>query len=183
MLGGEREVRIFNPTGTDTTLDINSANPGIMNLSHGTSSATTQLIYDGVGSGGFSATDFTAGGDDAIRFLVTNANANAISVQIDVTSALGSSTIFDSGATAPGTLDLLYSSFTTTSGSGADFSALTSIIFTFVAPIAFEDAAYNLVGTANTVPDIVISEPGTLAVLGLGMIGLAGYRRRMTKKS
>lgn len=184
MIGGERTVTILNPTGTDTDVDINSPTAGEMLLSHGINTATTQLIYDGVGTGGFSALNFEAGGDDAIQFIVTQADSFTVGIEVEVFSGTGnSSTISHAGLSAPGTLNLLYSNFALATGTGADFTAVTAVQFTFTTTIGIEDAAFDLVGTANTVPDIPISEPGTLAVLGLGMIGLAGFRRRMHKRS
>ncbi len=51
-------------------------------------------------------------------------------------------------------------------------------------PVAFPDALGDFLGAQNAAFNLapfVIPEPGTLTLLGIGLAGMAGYRRRRTK--
>ncbi|MBK18504.1 MAG: hypothetical protein CMM52_06685 [Rhodospirillaceae bacterium] len=66
-----------------------------------------------------------------------------VGIQVEVFSGVANSSIINSaGLGAPGTLDLLYSSFVANTGSGADFTAITGVEITFTTTIGIEDAAF-----------------------------------------
>ncbi|NKB20267.1 MAG: PEP-CTERM sorting domain-containing protein [Alphaproteobacteria bacterium] len=186
ILGGDRTVTVDQVGGSGTVYRVNNPGQlGTMVIDGDAGNSITTVLYDGTGSG-FASTDFTAGGDDGIRIVGLQSDFQ-IAIQVDVTDSVGgSSQITDPGfffVGAATNLDLLYSSFTTTAGSGADFTDVTQISFTFTTANGAEDLQIDFFGTSNTVPDITIPEPSALAFLGLGLIGLAGYRRRLNKRS
>jgi hypothetical protein len=74
-IGGEREASITQNTGTSSVLDINNSSAGELLFANAGGQATVVVLYDGVGSGGFTATDLTVGGtQNAFEFIVTNSD-------------------------------------------------------------------------------------------------------------
>lgn len=190
ILGTEREISITPISGTASSVTVNSGtNPGQISFANGVGSqSSVEILYDGVGTGGFAATDFTSGGaDDRFLFNVKFADFT-MNLTMEVTSAGGAVSEVSIGTPAPAFGDIpfgiLYSSFTTQAGASgaADFSAIESLKMTFDTTVALTDLRLDFLSTADVteIPPEV-SEPGTMAIFSLALIGMAGYRRRLLK--
>jgi hypothetical protein len=192
--GAEREASI---SGTGTaTLDINVPSAGILEMSNNSRITSTAVLrYDGVGTGvgaaGLGGVDFTQSGSQNAFELAILFDDLPMSITIEVASAGGSSkmTVVTPGGIFSGSVPLLfeYSSFSTLTGAGADFTGLDSIELVLDANIRATDIALDFFGTAGPTPTLTIeadsvvfgiAEPSPLSILSLGLIGLACYRRR-----
>lgn len=121
--------------------------------------------------------DLVTGGSGLIRFGFLGADGTT-TVTLVATSGGGSdvSTAVFAPGLAPSTIDVLFSSFAITGGSGADFSMLDSlaIVSTNSAPGA--DSAFTLIEVPS------IPEPATLTLFGGALLGLALFRKRRASK-
>ncbi len=159
IIGGEREITITPTAGTTSSIDINNTNAGQATFANGSvAESTVEILYDGVGTGGFAATDFTANsaGPSHDRFLFSINFADfTTNLTMEVTSAGGTSSA-TTGSPAPlisavgSPFAMLYSSFAVTAGAGADFTALTSVKLTFATTVAATDLRFDFLATSDT---------------------------------
>ncbi len=189
ILGIEREVTITPISGTTSSVSVNGTNPGTLEWANGAGSQSTIVItYDGVGSGGFSATDFTDGGtNDRFLFNVEFADF-ANNITIDVTSDSGATSSLTTSTPSavfgsPQGFSMLFSNFVGT----ADFTQITVLEMTLTTVVDAADLRLDFLATADATenppldPPPVVSAPKSLAIFGLALIGMAGYRRRLKK--
>jgi hypothetical protein len=181
-IGGEREASITQNTGTSSVLDINNSSAGELLFANAGGQATVVVLYDGVGSGGFTATDLTVGGtQNAFEFIVTNSDF-ANDMTISVTSGANTSTLLQQSPTLAGPATPFVFDFANFTGT-ADFTVIDSIQITLINNQNDNaDISFSLLGTTFTGEVVVtVPEPGSLAILGIGLIGLAGFYRRRNK--
>jgi hypothetical protein len=182
MLGGQRDVSAGVSTGSTTTntISINVAGGGVLTQSRvGPDTVFGLVQWDGGDSAGgidpegLGGLDFTAGGADAIKILVSTTDAVTITFSVftqDPGFLFSSLTLPVSNA-APAAVYFPYASF---SGS-ADFANVGAIMMTINGLTNGVVTTVDLVETAQVVP-----EPSTLtlAALGLVSLGVLAARRR-----
>ncbi len=175
VIGGVRDTFVQNLTvgGLNVTAQIYDPAPPpldyILDLSSaGTEQGLWRLAY-GVTVGGAAPGDLTVGNATHIVFWFEYADAGA---QVDMYASDGTNfdteTLFTLG---PGFLSFAFAGFT-----GVDFTNIQDLSFTVTGNEA-GDYGIRLLETREN-PDQRIPEPGTIALLCLGLAGLARRRRR-----
>ncbi|NKB20265.1 MAG: PEP-CTERM sorting domain-containing protein [Alphaproteobacteria bacterium] len=209
IFGAEREISIVALSGANSTFSVNPAtSPGFATFENSVGSqASVEIVYDAVGTSGFAPTDFTEGGaHDRFLFSVDFADFST-NLTMEVTSAGGAvsevdiampSFVFSSTAFA-----INFASFLPKAGGtgAADFSALESLKLTMTTVSPATDLHLDYLVTSDTTallsspppppptstpppdPPPAVSEPQTLMMLGLGILVMARYRRRLLKKA
>ncbi|NKB20264.1 MAG: DUF4347 domain-containing protein [Alphaproteobacteria bacterium] len=176
IFGTEREITITATAGTASTFEVDSAtNPGEVSFGNGVGSqATVEILYDGVGTGGFAGTDFTfdganSGVHDRFLFNITNSDFTN-NLTLEVTSSGGrisELTLATPGVTLPGPVLVaggpvasgtatafaaLYGAFTAKAGGAgaADFTEITSLRMTFATTNGLTDLRLDFLATSDT---------------------------------
>jgi uncharacterized repeat protein (TIGR01451 family) len=165
IVGGERDIFV-NATSGDVSVAANAgANPGVLVFNVGAGANGTRIVtYDGtdgnattLNNTGLNNLDLTSGATaNAFRFLIggeagtqltirvfSGANASTRSIAIPVTA----------GAAATATLEVPFSSFTTSSGTGANFGSVGAIQFEVTGP----DAADAIIDSFSTIGSTIFT--------------------------
>ena len=149
--------------------------PGV--LAHGqvadTGSSMVTWDANGAGLGGGAGVDLTSAGmSNGIRLEVISIDVGNVNLTIGVDSAAGSSSLA-LNMLSVGTESFFFTNFIGT----ADFTAATAVTLTIEATSSTGDIVLDLIDTID-VPPPVVSEPAVLALMGVGIVGLAVARRR-----
>lgn len=174
VLGGERELEIA-VSGTPSLVSA-SGTVGEGSLASGSTGAAavvTTLVYDGVGAAGLGAADLAASGNKLVFDFLFADGAAAPGISIDVVMSNGAGSASFSGVVPdsdiPSVYTIPFASFTPVGG--FSFSAVDLIAVRFnsalVKNVDFELSSIH-----------VVPEPSTLALAGLGLVGLLIARRR-----
>ena len=132
----------------------------------------TTILNDGIGAAGIGPVDFTQGGaQDAFNLFIVSGDFST-NVTLTVTSASGTSTLIPP---TPGLATNVPFIFEYSACTGAaDFTLADSVQIGIVTTNAQVYLQLDFFGTTDT----TIPEPGVLAILGLGLMGLGFARRR-----
>lgn len=181
MIGGSRDLTANWTSGPNTVdADVNSGSSSLLNISLGADTlGTVDVIYDG-GGGGFAATDFTVGGTlNAIAMQIPFDDL-PVDIEIVALSLTGTSALTlnpGGGIFAPTSLDYLFGSFVTQSGTGADFTAVTGLELHISPNFPATDLQIDFIET-TFVPPPGVPEPSTYVLGAMGLLGLGLFLRR-----
>jgi len=183
MIGGNR-VMTSNWTSGANSVDaeVNAGSSSLLNVSIGADTlGTVDVIYDG-GGGGFAPTDFTVGG--TLNSIAVEIPFDDLPVDIEIValSLTGSSSLTENpggGIFAPTPLPFLFSNFSTTSGTGADFTAITGLEIHITPLFGGTDLQVDFIETTFTP---VVPEPSTYATALMGLMGLVGIGLMIRRK-
>jgi uncharacterized repeat protein (TIGR01451 family) len=180
-LGGERDMFVDATSGTISMQADTPSTTNFLAFDVGAgANGTRRLVYDGadgdaqvldndglfVSGNGIDLTSsgqangfrFAIGGEAGTSLVITvnsGVNASQATVAIPTTS----------GASPTATLDVLFSSFTTTAGTGADFSDVGAITFEVTGPNA-ADAIIDNIGTFG--PTVLTQNIANLTPMSIG---------------
>ncbi|MEK7703204.1 MAG: PEP-CTERM sorting domain-containing protein [Nitrospirota bacterium] len=174
VLGGTRQIDLAytNGGGLPITADVFlfGTLPGLFYAEDSSIDGVVTLTYSGVG---FDLTSGGVGNHDKFVFDFRNSDINLV---YGVTVVGGGTSTYNSGVIAPiltpTILNANFSSFSL----GADFTAVTSLVFSFDSSgVIGNDFVINSITTDGHTP-VAAPEPGSLMLLGIGAIGLVGFR-------
>jgi len=158
-IGGERDMTVTATLGSVTLEAIGSAFPSNLNYNANFgATGATRVVWDGADNNattldpsGLASANLTSIGETG--FLFNIGTSQAVTLQLIVHSGAGNSSTatINLAASAIDSLYVPYSSFVTTTGSGADFSNVGAIEFLTDAPIV----------TTTTVTDLLRSQAPT----------------------
>ncbi|MEQ1825994.1 MAG: SdrD B-like domain-containing protein [Pirellula sp.] len=180
-IGGERDMFVDATSGTIAMQADTPSTTNFLAFDVGASSnGTRRLVYDGpdgdaqildndglfvlgngidlTSAGQANGFRFAIGGEANTNLVITiNSGANASSITVPIPTT--------SGASPSATLDVLFSSFTTSSGTGADFTDVGAITFEVTGPDA-ADAIIDNIGTFG--PSVVTQNVANLTPMSIG---------------
>ncbi len=158
-IGGERDMTVTATLGSVTLEANGSAFPSNLNYNANFgATGATRVVWDGADNNattldpsGLSSANLTSIGETGFLFRI--GTSQAVTLQLIVHSGAGNSSTatINLPASAIDSLYVPYSSFVTTTGSGADFSSVGAIEFLTDAPIV----------TTTTVTDLLRSQAPT----------------------
>jgi len=166
-IGGERDTTITHLAGGSiSTVEINNAAfPSQIAVGNPPLADSTVVVT----WPGMTAADITEGGvNNGFLVEVSFIDLN-VQVKFDVTSLLYGTRSLTQNFSGASTEFFEFSTFS--AGSDSVFTSVDSIVMTLDGPLAW-DAVLDLVETNTDVP-----VPGSLALLGLGLLGMGGLRR------
>ena len=200
-IGGEREYFANFTVGTAGSTGPGGGLNGVgTDVDSGIARFTTQstvpsgrgfatITYDGPGSTGLGGVDLTDGGTNTgIAFDVVNVVGKLMLSVILRDTAGNMLTLMADIMSPPATGQSFFLSFLGGAASGGDAQSIASDVDSIVLrfdntdPSSFADSDINIDNLRATGP-AVVPEPGSVALLAMGLIGLLGYgvRRRMSQ--
>jgi hypothetical protein len=170
MLGGTRDILLEMLTGPGFTIVTVPSATNSLTIGNGdTETSRVTVTWDDM-----AATDLTDAGQSTGLFLgIPSAIDNRLSITFNITGGGNSGSIvrdFPDGASGT---DFFFA-FSGFSGS-IDFSSVTSIAMVLTSPDDGFDGSVQFVETRPTPPSVPV--PGTVALLGAGLLGFAARRR------
>jgi hypothetical protein len=171
MISADRDITINKTTGgtggaNGTYVDVQG---GLLGVANGpVTDSNVHVLWDG-----FAVTDLTAGGATGFYLALPTAIDNTLKIDFFINGMTSSiSKTFLNGASGP---DFFFS-FSDFSAPGV-FTSVTSIEMVLYSTGPAWDAQVDLLETRDR-PPTKVPEPGTLGLLGLGLLGGVAMRRR-----
>jgi len=175
IISGDRDITVNKTTGPAGVVNAATAEAtgGVLGVANGpTTNSNVHVLWDGLNP---ALTDLTAGGATGFYLSLPNPIDNALKIDFNVNGPGGLSTITKSFANGASGADFFFAF--------ADFSvptaflAVSSIEMVLYSDSVAWDAQVDLVETRDRPPP-PLPEPGTLGLIGLGLVGAMGLRRR-----
>ena len=178
ILGTERTISVeqLGPGATPSSVSINVGTSGLLTLGNTDAYSISRIAYNGIGGSGLGGVDVTEGGVLNTFGLLVVLGDFPTNITLTVSDGTNTASLTKPTPSLAINVPLLfeYSSF---AGGPVDFTMIDYIAIDLITTHPLADlqlAITSFVGT-TTVP-----EPGALAVLGFGLIGLGLVRRKRT---
>jgi uncharacterized repeat protein (TIGR01451 family) len=176
-VGGERDIFVNATTGDVSVAANAGANPDVLVFNVGAGSNGTRVVtYDGndgnattLNPNGLNGLDLTTGGTaNALRFLIGGEAGTTLTVRIFSGANASTRTLpipVTAGGAATAILNIPFADFTTTTGTGANFSSVGAIQLEVSGPDA-ADAIIDSFGTFG--PTVLTRNFANLAPMSIG---------------
>lgn len=170
MISADRDITVNTTAGPGNPFNTAAAGAsgGVFGVSNGvTTESDVHVLWDG-----FAATDLTAGGATGFFLALPNPIDNTLKVDFNINGSASTVTKTFLNGAAGADFFIAFSDFSNT----AVFTGVSSIEMVLYSTGPAWDAAVDLVETRDRPPQV--PEPGTLGLIGLGLLGSMGLRRR-----
>jgi len=176
ILGTERTISVeqLGPGATPSSVSINVGTSGLLTLGNTDAFSVSKIVYNGIGGSGLGGVDVTEGGTLDTFSLFVVLGDFPTDIALTVSDGTNTASLMQTTPFLAINVPLLfeYSSF---AGDPVDFTMIEYIIIDLITTHPMADlqlAIIDFVGTTS------VPEPGVLAVLGFGLIGLGLVRRK-----
>ena len=176
ILGTERTISVeqLGPGATPSSVSINVGTSGLLTLDNTDTFSVSKIVYNGIGGSGLGGVDVTEGGTLDTFSLFVVLGDFPTDIALTVSDGTNTASLMQTSPFLAINVPLLfeYSSF---AGDPVDFTMIEYISIDLITTHPMADlqlAIIDFVGTTS------VPEPGVLAVLGFGLIGLGLVRRK-----
>jgi len=176
ILGTERTISVeqLGPGATPSSVSINVGTSGLLTLGNTDAFSVSKIVYNGIGGSGLGGVDVTEGGTLDTFSLFVVLGDFPTDIALTVSDGTNTASLMQTTPFLAINVPLLfeYSSF---AGDPVDFTMIEYISIDLITTHPMADlqlAIIDFVGTTS------VPEPGVLAVLGFGLIGLGLVRRK-----
>ena len=176
ILGTERTISVeqLGPDATPSSVSINVGTSGLLTLGNTDAFSVSKIVYNGIGGSGLGGVDVTEGGTLDTFSLFVVLGDFPTDIALTVSDGTNTASLMQTTPFLAINVPLLfeYSSF---AGDPVDFTMIEYISIDLITTHPMADlqlAIIDFVGTTS------VPEPGVLAVLGFGLIGLGLVRRK-----
>ncbi len=179
-VGGFRTVNMASPGPLTATASVIPGAAPLGIYAHSADAltpATSTITWDANGAG-LGGVDFVEGLiNNTFSFDIVSIDQGFIDLILTVEDTLSNSASYTFSGAGTGVQTVAFTNF-----SGIDFTSVNMLSLQ-VKGGAASDLTLDLFATTGEQPPLTVPEPGVLLLLGAGLLGMAGMRRRSTSQS